>query len=254
VIDPAHGRELIDLARRRGVELLVGFPLHWNPQALALRDAIARGRIGRLEHVSVLYASTVRELYGGAPERYRDDVFAYPVSAPAAATYRNPELAGGGQGQSQVSHAAALLLWLTGLRPRSVMAFTSRFELPVDLADALAISFDGGAVGTLGSTGGVIPGHEEIVRCELFGHDGHVVFDVNAGLATIHDADGVELLPQPTPAECYPERAPARSLVEAALGRGGNRSPGEVGLNTAELIAAMYRSAAEARMVAIEEA
>lgn len=253
VIEPAHGRELIELAERNGAELIVGFPLHWNPQALALREQIAAGRIGAVEHVAVLYASVVRELYAGRPEAYRHTVFDYPVNAPAVDTYRDPALAGGGQGQSQVSHAAALMLWVTGLQPAAVSAFTASFELPVDLADAIAIRFDGGAVGTLGSTGGVIPGHEEIVRCEIFGRDGHVTFDVNEGLAAIHDADGVERLPQPTAAERYPERAPARNLVEVGLGRAANGSPPQVGLRTAQLVAAMYRSAGEVRMVSIEE-
>jgi predicted dehydrogenase len=254
VIEPAHGRELIELARRRGVELIVGFPLHWNPQAIALRRELAAGRIGAIEHVSVLYASIVRELYRGEPERYRDGVFDYPVNAPAAETYRDPALAGGGQGQSQTSHAAALMLWLTGLRPQSVAALTSSFELPVDLADALAIRFHDGAVGTLGSTGSITPGNEEIVRCDIFGRDGHVSFDVYEGLAAIHVGSEVERLPLPEPAARYPERAPARNLVEVALGREPNRSPPQVGLDTAALVAALYRSAQTASFVAIEEA
>lgn len=253
VLEPAHGRELIDLARRNSVHLIVGFPMHWNPQALTLRAEIASGRIGKVEHVSVLYASIVRELYGGRPESYRDTVFAYPVNTPAAATYREPKIAGGGQGQSQVSHAAALMLWLTGLYPASVVSFTSSFELPVDLADAIAIRFDGGAVGTLSSTGGLIPGHQEIVRYEIFGCDGHVVFDVNKGVATIHDANGVQQLPRPPEAERFPERAPARNLVEVALGRAANGSPPEIGLLTAQLTAAMYRSASESCAVSIKE-
>jgi predicted dehydrogenase len=254
VIEPAHGRELIELARRHGVQLLIGYPLHYNPQAIALREQIAAGRIGAVEHVSCLYASIVRELYAGHPERYGDGVFDYAVNAPDPGTYQDVAVAGGGQGQSQASHAIALMLWLSGLTPQRVTAFTSSFELPVDLADAVAIRFGGGAIGTLSSTGGLTPGHDELVRCEIFGRDGHVTFDVYEGAAAIHTAAGVERLAVPTTAQRYPERAPAVNLVEAALGRAGNGSPPEVGLDTAALVAAMYRSAAEDRAVAVEEA
>ena len=250
VIEPAHGSELIAMAERENVHLIVGYPMHYNAQALALRDTIARGRIGTVEHVACLYGSTVRELYRGDPEAYRDAVFEYPVTPPAAATYRDPALAGGGQGQSQVSHAAALLLFLTGLRPDDVAAFTSNFGLAVDLADTIAIRFEGGALGTISSTGGLLPGHDEIVRCEIFGEAGHITFDVNAGLAAIHDRSGVEWLPVPDAADRCPAGAPVRNLVDAALGQATNGSRPEIGLRTAELVAAMYRSARDGRVVA----
>lgn len=245
VIQPAHGRELVALARARERQLIVGYPMHYNPQALELRAAIRGGEIGTVEHVSVLYSSIVRELYAGNPESYREAVFDYPVNAPAADTYRDSAMSGGGQGQSQASHAAALMLWLTGLRPRRVAAFTGAFELEVDLADALAIEFAGGAVGTLGSTGGMTAGNEEIVHYDISGRSGHVVFDVNRGIAEIHRAGGeVRELAVPSTADRYPERAPVRNLVDVAGGHGVNGSPGEIGLATAELIAALYRSAA----------
>jgi predicted dehydrogenase len=254
VVEPAHGRELIEVAKRHEVELLIGYPMHYNPQARELRRIIAGGRIGPVEHVACLYASIVRELYRGEPESYRGTVFEFPVNAPAVATYTDPAVAGGGQGQSQLSHAAALLLWLTGLEPRQVAAFTSSFELPVDLADTVAVRFEGDAIGTLSSTGAVTPGHPEIVRYDIFGRDGHVVFDVNEGIAEIHDADGVERLETPELADRYPERAPVGNLVELALGRGVNESPPEIGLRTVELVAAMYESAESARFIEIGSA
>jgi predicted dehydrogenase len=251
VLDPAHGRELVALARREGVELLVGYPYHYSEQVLAVRRALAAGRIGPLEHVTCLFASTVREFYRGRPEAYRD-LMGFPLGAPGAGTYSEP--GSGGQGYTQLTHAAALLLWLTGLKPQAVSAFTERFELEVDLADALAVRFEGGAVGALSSVGSVQPGQPELLRCELFGRDGHVLFDVNEGIASVHGpGERIERLPVPEPAARYPEGAPAANLVGVALGREGNGSPGEVGLATAELMAAMHRSAGERRAVALEE-
>src|SRR5207248_4266299 len=70
VLDPAHGRELIALARERGRELIVGYPWHYNEQARAVRRELAGGRVGRLEFVSCLFGSTVRELYRGHGTAY----------------------------------------------------------------------------------------------------------------------------------------------------------------------------------------
>jgi predicted dehydrogenase len=251
-IDPADARDLLARARAAGVELIVGYPWHYHAQAVVLRDAIASARIGELEYVHCLFASVARALYAGDPEAYRS-VLGYTDAAPGAATYSDPAVAGGGQGQTQLTHSAALLLWLTGLRPREVAAWTAAFELPVDLADALAVRFEGGAIGVLGSTGGVLPRFEDLLEYRIFGREGHVVFDVMAGTAAICDADGIEQLPEVAPEDRYPHLAPAHNLVDVVLGRGANASPGEIGVATVELVDAMYRaSAAGGGAIALE--
>jgi predicted dehydrogenase len=251
-IEPAHARELVAIATATGSELLIGYPWQYNPHARMLREQLRDGSIGELEHVCCLYASTVRELYRGDPEPYRE-LFDYPVSSPGTRTYSDPQLAGGGQGHTQVTHAAALLLWMTGLRVASVAAFTSAFELPVDLVDGLAIRFHGGAIGSLGSTGSVTPGLEEIMRCEVFGREGHVVFDVNQGTAAIHRADRSDRLPVLPADERCPVYAPAENLIGVTLGEQENGSPAEVGLAAVEVVSAMYKAASERRVVDIEE-
>ena len=80
-IRPPDARALAVLAKERGVELIIGYPWHYNRQVLAVRDAIADGRIGTIEYVSCQFASIVRELYRGNPEPYRD-VLGYSVNPP----------------------------------------------------------------------------------------------------------------------------------------------------------------------------
>ncbi len=243
-IDPAEARALAVLARERGRELVVGYPMHYNKHALALRDVIREGAIGELETIAVLYASIVRELYGGRVEDARDVVFEYPVHGPDPRTYVDPARAGGGQGQSQVTHAAALLLFLTGLQVVDVAAFCERFELPVDLADVMAIRFGNGALATLTSTGGMTAGHQELVRYDIFGRSGHVTFDVNGGRATVHLAGGATReLPALPPAERVLVGAPASNLVDIVLHGAENGSPAEIGVAAVELVAAMYTAA-----------
>ncbi len=250
-IEPGDAEELVGLARASGAELLIDYPWHYNSQALTLRRELQEDAIGAIEHVACLYASVVRELYRGNPERYRD-VLGYTVSAPAQGTYSDPALAGGGQGQTQVTHAAALLLWLTGLRPVSVAAFTADFELAVDLVDGLLIRFEGGAVASLSSTGSMPADREEILRYDLFGRTGHAAFDVNQGTAVLATASGERRLPDLPANERYPMDAPVRNLVGVAAGTETNGSPGEIGRDTVVLVDAMYRAAAEQRVIELE--
>jgi predicted dehydrogenase len=250
-LDPADAFGLVDLARSVGRELIVGYPWHYNRQALALRDAIGEGAIGPVESASVLFASIVRELYRGRPESYRD-VLGYTLNAPGDSTYSDPAIAGGGQGQTQLTHSSALLLWLTGLVPAAVSALTANFELAVDLADAVAVRFEGGAVASLAATGNVLPGQDEILEIRIFGPDGHIVWDVDSGSASIHGHGGaITELPGLEVAERYPEAAPVGNLVGVALGRESNGSPGEIGARTVALIDAMYRAARAGTQVAI---
>ncbi|GAA0943231.1 Gfo/Idh/MocA family protein [Virgisporangium aurantiacum] len=252
VLEPAHGRELVALARARGAELLVDYPWHYNTHVLAIRDAIAAGRIGPIEHVSCLYASTVRHLYAGDPEPYRR-LFGYPVNPPDPSTYGDPALAGGGQGQTQVTHAAALLLWLTGVPVAALAAYTADFELPVDLTVSTAFRFVNGATGVLSSTGSVLAGQKEIVQVEIFGRDGHVRLDVNEGRASIHHGTTVEHLPLLPAVDRNPEHAPVHNLIDIAAGRTGNGSPSHVGLGAVEFVSAMYRSARTGSYVRLSE-
>jgi predicted dehydrogenase len=247
-IDPAHARDLVERATASSVELIVGYPWHYNEHTTAVRDTVASGRIGRLEFVSCLFASVARELYRGNPDRY-DAALGYTLQRPDPATYSDPASAGGGQAQTQLTHSAALLLWMTGLDPIAVGAFTERFELPVDLADALSVRFDSGAIGTLGAVGGISENQEEMLEYRIYGTDGHIALDVQQGEVSIHDADGVERLPKLALEDRYPLRAPSGNLVEVVLGTAPNASGGALGARVVELIDAMYRSQATEAVV-----
>jgi predicted dehydrogenase len=250
-ISPGDAFGLVTRARAVGRELIVGYPYHYVPQHRELRARLADGAIGRPELVVGLFASVVRELYRGQPEPLRG-VLGYTLNTPGRSTYSDPALAGGGQAQTQLTHLAALALWLTGLTAMGVSAATASFELAVDLVDALAVRFVGGAVGSFASTGSVMPTQPEQLDLRVFGATGHVALDPYAGTAVIATADGrVEHLPVTPADERYPERAPARNLVGVALGREPNGSPAELGASVVALIDAGYRSARRGREEAV---
>lgn len=250
-IDPLDAFDLVERAVAAGRELVVGYPYHYVPQLGEVRRRLAAGAIGRPELLVGLFASVVRELYRGRPEAYAD-VLGYPAHAPVTTTYSDPRLAGGGQGQTQVTHLAALLLWLTGLRPVAASAMTADAGLSVDLVDALSVRFEGGALGALASTGGVSPTHQEQLEVRVFGDAGHVTLDAMTGRASVATLDGrIEELPVTPEADRYPEHAPAANLVGVALGQEPNASPGSLGATVVALIDALYRSAASGRAEAL---
>lgn len=247
VLEPADGRALLAAAAASGVEILVGYTWHYNRQVLRARDWIAEGRIGELHYVQSFFGSSPVNLYRGVPEA---DVYAYgsgdTFDGPLPGTYSDPVLAGGGQGQTQLTHSIALLLFLTGLEPRRVSAFMEQQGTAVDVVDALAIRFGGGALGVVGSTGAVVPvTHTDTLEYIVHGSRGHLQFDVMDGVLRCYGSDETvedDLLPAE---DRYPMSGPARNLVDVALGSAVNGSPASIGQRTVETLHAAYRSAAQ---------
>src|SRR5262249_51223583 len=145
VLRVREARDLVRLASEQRVPLIVGYPWHFIDQHAQLRARIADGALGQLQLTHALFASMVVEYYRANPQAYVD-AFKWQVTGPQPNTYSDPAIAGGGQGQLQMTHSAALLLWLTDLRPRHVAAFMENFDVRVDLCDAVSVRFEGGAV------------------------------------------------------------------------------------------------------------
>ncbi len=246
VLDPADGRRLIEAAAVAGVEIVVGYTWHYNPQVLRARQWIAEGRIGSIRYVQSFFGSSPVNLYRGDPEA---DVYAYGEGAafdgPLPSTYSDPLLAGGGQGQTQLTHSIALLLFMTGLDPERVSAFMDNGGTAVDVVDALSIRFRGGALGVIGSTGAVTPvTHTDTLEYVMHGSSGHLHFDVMDGSLRLYTSDGATDEPELPAADRYPMWGPATNLIELAMGRGLNGSPASYGQRTVETLHAAYRSAA----------
>ena len=257
VLHAREAHELVALAAQHEVPLIVGYPWHFVEQHRELRARIARGALGQLQLAECLFASMVLEYYRANPQAYAD-VFRWRVTGPQPTTYSDPAIAGGGQGHLQVTHSAALLLWLTDLRPRQVSAFMEQFDLKVDLVDAINVRFEGGALGSLTSTGGISASQSSNNPHEyrIFGTEGYALLDPVAGTCSIYSNDGsteqLEVVPSD---DRYPMSATSRHLVDLVLGTSNvtNQSSGEFGARVVELLDAAYRSAAEGRVVNISE-
>jgi len=256
VLRAAEAHQLVALAEQHHTPLVIGYPYHFVPCHQHLRKRIAEGALGHLQLTTALFASMVLEYYRANPQAYAP-VFQWAVTGPQPTTYSDPGVAGGGQGHLQVTHSAALLLWLTDLRPLEVAAFLEGFDLQVDLCDAISVRFDNSAVGTLASTGGIPTaqtGHQQL-ELRLYGSDGYALLDPFAGGGSIYFNDGsIERLDETPPDLRYPMHTTSRHLVDLILGVADtNQSPGAIGARTVEVLEAAYRSAAEHRVVRIDE-
>lgn len=253
VLRAAHARELVELAKRQERELLVGYPWHYTSPALRAREVVLSGELGEVRYINCYFASTVIDFFRGNDQPY-GELFPYQVVGPGK-VYSDLECSGGGQGQLQTTHAIALLLFITGLKPVHVMALMNNLDVQLDVIDAITARLDNGALANIGSTGNLQvsdPGKMAIqINCDR----GWLDIDFITGAGKIRHADGSDELlaaldgPDRPPGseqseEIYPLYAPANNLVEVITGQGCNGSPAEIGWRTVELLDAAYRSAA----------
>lgn len=246
VLDPADGRRLIDAAALAHLEIVVGYPWHYNRQVLQARDWIRNGRLGEIGYVQSFFGSSPFHLYEGHPEAYGDLYRSDEgLDAPLSTTYSDPRLSGGGQGQTQLTHSIALLHFMTGLSADRVAAFMERASAPVDVVDALAVRFRGGALGAVGSTGAVVPTtHTDTLEYIIHGSRGHLHFGVSEGRLRLYSDEGELDEPVLREEDRYPIWAPARNLIGVVRGAEPNGSPALAAQEAVEILAAAYESAA----------
>jgi predicted dehydrogenase len=249
VLTAAHAWDLVERAGMNGVELMVGTTFQFTAQARRVREIVQSGGIGELLHVSGLFASIVESFYRSRPGDY-SPMFEYPVTGPEPDSYSDPRIAGGGQGQSQLSHAMGMVFWVTGRRAVEAFAYMEKFDLGVDLVDAVSYRLDNGAIGTMGATGSLRPGQDENQEIRYYGSEGEIRQDLIHGKADVYYNDGAsEVLPPLAGEDIYPKHLPSRTLADLVLGKGENLAPGSVAAHTVELLEAAYRSAESGRPV-----
>ena len=232
--------------------LVVGYTLQFTRAAERARRALREGEIGDLLLVCGLFASMVQSYYSARPADYAD-VFKFPLTGPKADTYSDPAISGGGQGQTQMTHAMGMVLWATGARAVEVNARMANAGLEVDLVDAVSYTLDNGAIGTMAATGSIKPGQGERLELRYYGSEGYVLQQPLTGTLTVQcDGSRPELVETP-PDDIYPAHATARCLVDLVRGEGENSAPAEPAAATVEFLEAAYQSARENRPVRVDE-
>lgn len=234
-------RVLVELARAKQCELIIGYTNNFLPLAIRAREVMQSGVLGPAQFVNCVMVSRILEfLRGDSTPNFGSAVF--PVHGPGP-VYSQPSLSGGGQGHLQLTHLVGLLFFVSGLRARRVIGLMSNHGLPLDLVDAITVEFEGGALGTVGGSGNSYQGKLDLqIHCAR----GSIDMDVAVGTLTVRGEDGLnEQFGPPTEDEREDGRfSTANNLVDVILGRAANGAPGDGGWRAVELLDAAYRSAA----------
>jgi predicted dehydrogenase len=238
----AEARELCDLADANGVQLLISCPWHYTEHGIAARRMIREGELGGIRMISVLMTNPLDKLLTGintTPTHGMDQVYVEPNKG----SYNDPAIAGGGQIYCQVSHAAAYLTFLTGLRPSEVYAKFDYAGSVNDIYDVLTVGMENGALVGISSTAAT-PLAERNYEIRVYGTKGVLFLELWKGTCEFVPFEGERRRLADLPSDgIYPERAPARNLVDAALGLAPNGSDGRLGLASMEIIEAACASA-----------
>jgi predicted dehydrogenase len=244
-LSAADAYDLVERSRRAHLHVVVGYTYQFTAAAKEAREHVRSGALGDLVLIAGTFSSVVESYLRGQPAEY-SKFHDHRVARPQAATYSDARQAGGGQGQTQVTHLAGMLFWVTGRRPSAVSAFMANRGLAVDLADALAYRLDGGAIGTIASTGNLKPEQAPQQQLLYYGTEGYLAQDLVDGSVSVQFKDGrLEARPPLGEGDAYPVQAPARCLVELVRGRGENPAPPGPAAHTVALLEAAYQSAAQ---------
>lgn len=230
-VDPQQGRELVELARARGLALLVAQnPPYWN-HCHHLRAAISAGRIGDMETIAIAWVGNALGVLGREP---------LPENLPGIVPptlFRQDSDSQGGFFADGGSHLLTELLWCTD---RTVVQVTSLMDDPgPDVRAALALRLDNGALATLSNTADShVPGkrhHSLYLGSKGSAEIRGVPFSVTVDDGTTRDAHSEADLPAvPTPVQDF---------ISAVRHQTTLRIDAEMGLHVVEILDAAYRSA-----------
>ena len=237
-IDPRQAWELVRIAEHHDRHLLLANGYNYLDQVDALRQRIADGAIGRIEHVMASFISATRDVFAGD-----DGLYAWQTAffRPERSTWQEPTQ-GGGFAFGQLSHSLALLYFLTGLRPQTVSSHSLMHE-GVDLANSAVIRLSNGAVASISGAAAMPQGNRGLMRLFLAGSEGIMTIEFDRDFCEIRRHDGRnEVIDIAPGAWIYNCKGPVNALVDLALGQGQNLSPGDIGARTTATIAAMLAS------------
>ncbi|WP_308634141.1 Gfo/Idh/MocA family protein [Paenibacillus silvisoli] len=211
----AEAEALIKLAEESGKIMQVSYQRHFQPEFLYIRDAIARGEIGKLTSIT---ASLYQEWRQGTPGSWR----------------ANPKLSGGGFLMDSGSHIIDVLLWTTGLTPIDVQTQMHMHGATVEIDTFTSIRFAEGAVAGLNLVGYSPCWHETFVFC---GEEGGIFYD--NGKITLRRLKQETIVPE------LPEQTTNqdKSFIDAILGRHEVLVPGEFAHKVVKLSEMIYEAA-----------
>jgi predicted dehydrogenase len=249
----ADAHELVDLAKKNSIHLTVGYTFQHTNAAKALKRALDNEEIGEILLVNGLFASMAEAYYRGVPELYKG-IFKWAITGPDPLTFSDPKLAGGGQGQTQVSHAIGMILYAINQRATQVAAFMENRDLKVDLIDAMAFTCEANTIGNMGSTGNLRDGDKHQQEFRYYGSKGYILHDMRDGQLLVRNDKGHQYeITGKDVGDTYPALETSRHLVDLITGKAKtNLAPGLQAAWAVEFLEAAYESAATNSIVKVK--
>lgn len=215
---------LIRKAKTKERILLLGYPRHYQPMFRYMRERIASDSIGTIQYVQATQAQEWLRITKGSWRQRKADAMA-------------------GQILDSGNHLIDVILWVTGLRAKSVFAQLDTLKTEVDINSSLSITFQNGALGNLAIIGNAPSWHEDVT---IVGSKG--AFYMRHGQGLVHlDAYGK---PVPLRMPDYLE-TPDSNFVQCILGKDEPQAPAECGLRAMEVTEAAWKSSDSGAPVAI---
>lgn len=250
-LDPAQAWGLVSLAEARGAHVVVSFGWNFMETFRKAQALWERGVVGNVEHVAIHMGSAIRELLLGTGVSSTGN----PEDEADTRTYTDPRLAGGGYGQTQLTHAFGWLLGLTGLRAESAYALGHvPLGRPLEIHVAGALSFVGGATGAVSGASfhsGAMENRHQL-EFRIFGDCGQIHADLERDRLwcwSQTETTEVELEPDAGRYHCA---GPPLGLLDLIQGRTtDNPAPLALGARTVELLDAMGKSMQSGQVVRI---
>ncbi|MFZ4508953.1 MAG: Gfo/Idh/MocA family protein [Fimbriimonas sp.] len=213
-VEDAH--RVIEARDRNGKVGMVSYQRHFQAEFRYIREKIRSGEAGKVNFVQALQSQEWLRATKG--------------------TWRQiHSLSGGGQLNDSGSHLLDILLWVTGLQPEAVSAFSDNFGTEVDINSAVSVRFKGGAMANMSIVGDGHAWHEDITFvCE------NLTFFMRQGKLSITDVKQNRVVCEHISGGSTPDK----NFIDAILGRAECESPFECGLEVIRLTEAAWESAA----------
>jgi len=227
-----EARELADMAKAKGLVIVVALnPPFWS-HTTYLREAIRSGVLGEIEGVHINWIGNAEHVFGLTP--MPDSM---PGVVPPTLFRADPRLGGGGHFVDSGSHLVSELLWTTGLQAREVCALMDDSEF--DMRTSISLTMENGALCTISNTGNSKISRR--IHNTYFGSKATLFVEGMPFKITIHKPDEEPVV---TPADDMPSTPqPVDNLINAILGRAEPLCSASDGVQVVEVIESAYTSA-----------
>ncbi|NOZ22110.1 MAG: Gfo/Idh/MocA family oxidoreductase [Planctomycetes bacterium] len=189
--------ETAKLAKKKGLVYLIHYQRHYEPKYITARQLIQKGEIGEVQSFYVYMAQ----------------------DWPAPSWRGDPKYSGGGQLNDSGSHYQDILLWMTGLQPKSAIGSLDCIyrgkKMKVEINGSFSVELSNGAAGRLIIIGDYIrPGMPDDVR--IMGSKATLLF--TGGNLVLHPHGGQPQQIEPQRPKGYPA-SPGENFTRLVLGR-----------------------------------